>query len=164
MQQQRQAASVGSDRSGGRGGAKPLVGSSSDQVVVASPATGEATGDTDGGIGGGGNIGGGGHSEEKEGGESGEETTSIDGEEDFVPLPTEFVQQHESGGGGGGGGSADVEVRYTFRGRSWWMQTKTALAPPSSPWLCCPPGYQRRSQSFSRSFTALGQDYSAIQQ
>ncbi|CAM9390018.1 unnamed protein product [Pylaiella littoralis] len=105
--QQRQAAPGGGDRSGGRGGAEPPRSSSSPDkgVVAVSPATDEPKGGT---VGGGG--GGGGDPEENEGGESGEETTSIDGEEDFLPLPIEIMQRESGGGGGGGGGGGTASA------------------------------------------------------
>lgn len=91
-------AAPGGDRGRGRGGVKPPP---KPPEQTAAPPAREPNG-------GGGDTG-------KEGGESGEETTSVDGEEDFLALPTE---SEERDCGESGGGSTEGEVRFVPRRRS----------------------------------------------
>lgn len=87
------------DRGGGRGGAKPPPKPSERQAV--SPARGSTS------AGGGG--GGGDEDAMEEGEDSGEETTSVDGEEDFLALPA--AENAECDRGESGSGATESEVR-----------------------------------------------------
>lgn len=97
-------AAPGGDRGGGRGGSKPPPKPSEGKAVS---ATREPAGSGGGG---------GGEDEEKEGGESGEETTSVDGEEDFLALPVESAESERNDGGSGS--TEGEEVRSLPRRRS----------------------------------------------
>ena len=90
-------AEPGGDRGGGREGANPPPKPSERQAV--SPAE-RPTGD-------------GGEDATMEGEDSGEETTSVDGEEDFLALPTES--------GESGSGTTEGEVRFVPGGGLWLL-------------------------------------------
>lgn len=111
----RQAALGGGGRGGGGrgGGAKPPPPKPFEQEVVL-PAR-EPTG---------GGAGGGGADVGEEGGESGEETASIDAEEDFLALPVES--------GAGGSGSAEGEVRFRLQGTDLWLLGSEGSLPPTA--------------------------------